>query len=490
MNRRYRLPDCVTALLIAAVTMLNACTTIPQDERLTVDQAIDLAVFAESTDAAFFALNRVIPSFAGLYRDPEGTILVPLTDGSQADAARPLIASYLRKRQVAESGSPETDNIRFVPAKWTWFDLDDYKARLTDVLSLPNMVYLDADEECNCVTIAVSQSDARPAVEQFVQKSGVPASAVRIIERPRIVPAQSLRDQFRPMKGGIRIKFNAFVGFGGYCTQTAVALRAGVLGLIMNSHCTRTQGGVESTEIYQAGLAFQNDFIATETVDPLWTASMPLCPLGKLCRRSDSAFASFASPSDGSLGKLALPTALCTTAPCSLHLTNATDELTITGLFGAPMVGDLRGKIGQTTGHTRGSVTATCIDTNQAPRSIFAPSNLTVLCQNFVGAAFGPGDSGAPVISLLSGNRAVLAGIAWGSGGGSYAFSAISDVEAELGPIALVAPVSTSTPPPPPVFDVCRVERNACMREVASRDGPRPQQCIRQYKGCKYRSSL
>jgi len=490
MNTRMVRRNITAAFLVAAGTLLGACTTIQRVERLTVDQAIDLAVSADSTDSAFFALNRVIPAFGGLYRDAEGTVIVALTDVSQGDAARPLIESYLGKRNAIEGASPGASLIRFTAAKLTWFDLDEYKSRLVDVLSLPNTSYLDADEVCNCITIAVSQNDARAAVASLVEKSGVPSSAVRVIVRPRMIPAVSLQDEFRPTKGGISIKMNMFLGFGGHCTEMAVAMRAGKMGFITDSHCTRTQGGVESTEFYQAGRFLANDFVATETVDPPWIASLPSCPAGMRCRRSDSAFAEFAVPSNGALGKIALPVALCTTAACPLDLRNATDELSIVGLAGAPIVGDVRSKIGRTTGHTRGSVTATCVESSQAPRSIVDPSNFTVLCQHLVGAAFDHGDSGSPVFSLLPGNRAVLAGIAWGfDNAGNYIFSAISDVEAELGPLSLVDPATVTSAPPtqttPSSRGVCEADRDDCMREVARPHGPRPQQCIRAYRGCK-----
>lgn len=477
-------------LPVLAIAALGGCVGLPCADD-PVARSVDRAAHATSIDAAFITLNRLIPSFGGLYRGEKGEVRVLLADPAAEPAARQVIEAYLRTRQAASGHAIENIPIAFAQAKHTWFDLSAYRDGLVDVLSLPGVVYLDADEACNCVTVAVVNKEAKPAAERFIEKAGVPAGVVRIVQHAEFAFAQSLRDQFRPTKGGVRIKFNSFLSFGGSCTETAVALRGGVLGLITNSHCTRTIGGVEQTEIYQAGtVPFGFDFVATELVDPPWTASVPGCPAGRLCRLSDSAFAAFANPLDGAIGKLALPAAMCGNTPCSLQLNNANDELTVVGTSGAPVVGDLLGKIGQTTGFTRGAVTASCVLVNVGARSFLDPANLSLPCQDFVGAAMDHGDSGAPVFSLLPGQRAVLAGIAWGMSVGAtppeFVFSPIGAVESELGTMSLfVPPVGSgggggSRPP----RDDCRLERDACMREVASPHGPRPQQCVQEYRAC------
>lgn len=464
-----------------------------------VARSIDHAARATSTDVAFITLNRLIPSFGGLYRGPKGDVRVALTDASAEPAARPLIEAYLRTRQLIQGNVDEIISISFESAQQTWFDLSAYRDGLVDVLSLPKVVYLDVDEACNCVTVAVENMEAKPAVEQFVKKAGVPTGVVHIVQHDKLVFAQSLRDQFRPTKGGVRIKFNSVLSFGGSCTATAVARRGSVLGLITNSHCTRNIGGVEGTEIYQAGtIPFGFDFVATELVDPPWTAAVPGCPAGRLCRLSDSAFAAFANPADGAIGKIALPAAMCGNTPCSLQMNNPSDDLTIIGTGASPLQGDLLGKIGQTTGFTRGAVTLACVMANVAARSLFDPTNLTLPCQNFVGAALDQGDSGAPVFSLLQGNRAVLTGIAWGmsvsTASPEFVFSSIGAVASELGAISVFVPPSGGggNQPPlgggsgnePPPEEGCRLERNDCMREVATRGGPRPQQCVAQFPEC------
>jgi hypothetical protein len=73
-------------------------------------------------------------------------------------------------------------------------------------------------------------------------------------------------------------------------------------------------------------------------------------------------------------------------------------------------------------------VTNTCVNTN------VSGTNITQLCQNFVSATVGSGDSGSPVFIIGSGDDVALVGILWGSSGSnSFVFSPISQVEQELG---------------------------------------------------------
>ena len=61
-------------------------------------------------------------------------------------------------------------------------------------------------------------------------------------------------------------------------------------------------------------------------------------------------------------------------------------------------------------------------------------TNVTQICQNFVSATVGSGDSGSPVFQIISGNDVRLVGILWGgSGSQSLVFSPLNQIEQELG---------------------------------------------------------
>ena len=61
-------------------------------------------------------------------------------------------------------------------------------------------------------------------------------------------------------------------------------------------------------------------------------------------------------------------------------------------------------------------------------------TNITQLCQSFVSATVGSGDSGSPVFRIDSGNDVDLVGILWGgSGSQTFVYSPLNQVEQELG---------------------------------------------------------
>jgi hypothetical protein len=94
-------------------------------------------------------------------------------------------------------------------------------------------------------------------------------------------------------------------------------------------------------------------------------------------------------------------------------------------------VGQTANKVGRTTGWTQGQVTATCVNTG------VSGSNIVQLCQTFVSAGVGGGDSGSDVFRITSGSSVVLLGVLWGgnSAGTQFVYSPMSGVERDLGPL-------------------------------------------------------
>ena len=67
-------------------------------------------------------------------------------------------------------------------------------------------------------------------------------------------------------------------------------------------------------------------------------------------------------------------------------------------------------------------------------------TNITMLCQDHVSGGSDFGDSGAPVFrwgygNETFGNNVELFGVLWGGNGTSFVFSAMSNIEWELGPL-------------------------------------------------------
>ena len=88
-------------------------------------------------------------------------------------------------------------------------------------------------------------------------------------------------------------------------------------------------------------------------------------------------------------------------------------------------------KVGRTTGWTQGAVTNTCVNTG------VSGTKIVQLCQTFVSAGVGAGDSGSDVFGLTGGSSVRLLGVLWGgnSGGTLFVYSPITQVEQELGPL-------------------------------------------------------
>jgi len=97
---------------------------------------------------------------------------------------------------------------------------------------------------------------------------------------------------------------------------------------------------------------------------------------------------------------------------------------------GGEIVGDVANKVGRTTGWTQGVITNTCVNTG------VSGSNIVQLCQNFVSAGVGAGDSGSDVF-LDTGSGVRLLGVLWGGNGAGtqFVYSPIANVEQELGPL-------------------------------------------------------
>ena len=502
-QNRFRSSLLCIAIIAFLAAIYAAQGQRPPTEGPPPESVDDLPSQAGSLDVAFLRLNLKIPSFAGMYWE-KGILKVHLQNLSEAEAARPHILKFLRDNYPANDKENASPKLEFQAAKteFTWFDIFHFKEALRDVLTIHDTVYLDADESCGCVTVAISSELARPLVENFIKLAGVPAHAVRVQLTNPLSPWQNLKGNFRPMVGGIQIRndgnFFSFLGLGigGTCTMTIVGTRFGIAGIITASHCTRVQGGVEATSFFQSGGGlFGGDYVAHESADPAWTPGIPGCPTGSLCRGSDSAFAVVdIGNQNAALDAIARPDILClapaapaSSTPCSLNLPSLTSMLTVTGVAGPPMMGTVVTKVGRSTGWTGGPVTATCI----TPAGTFVALCTTTAT---VGGTFG--DSGAPVFTIPTGagataTTATLVGLTWGGtstpASSSMAFSPIGAIVSDLSPLALFPPASAGVPtgpPPSPCVKGCGAARDACMKSVAGPGGPRPHDCVLDYHEC------
>ena len=313
---------------------------------------------------------------------------------------------------------------------------EDLKVQARPVFEVQGVVFTDSNEQSGLLDIGVDNEGRRKAVEQRLKQQGISLSSVNILVTQPIVFAATLRDNVRPLEGGLQI---AFVdgGLAYYCTLGFNAVRDGVNGFLVNSHCTTDQFKLDGTEHYQPWLSPSSNLAGSEIADP----PSFKCVRGKKCRYSDAAYDQLAAGVESALGSIARPDGV------------NNGSLTIAGSFnivgeagGNAAVGAILNKVGRTTGHTQGLVSRSCVDTG------VSGSNILLLCQDFVDAGVGGGDSGSPVYEITPDatddpNNVTLYGILWGgaSDGSYFVYSPIANVESELGAL------TTFGAAPPPV---------------------------------------
>jgi hypothetical protein len=370
----------------------------------------------KSIDDRFADIGRAAPGFGGMFVRG-GALNVYLVDRAQQAAARRTIESVFGADAVPAGG------VRFLAADYSFSQLKAWQQRANALFELPGVVTTDVDEAANRVAVGVESASAARAAANELAAAGIPAGAVRIDVVGQIYALATLRDRVRPLVGGLQIRFDGFL-----CTLSYNATHATLGdGFVVNSHCTTNRGTVDGTLYYQPLDQVADQFIGTEVLDPPFFRRTNDCPRGRLCRWSDAAYASRASGVSATRGAVAK-----TTGPNNGSLEIAGSFTIGSELSGNSTVGTTLNKVGRTTGWTRGNVTNSCVDTG------VSGTRIVVLCQDFVSAGVGGGDSGSPVFRVVSGDTVELSGTLWGgnSAGTSFVYSPMTNIERELGALA------------------------------------------------------
>lgn len=401
-TRKIALRLCsLTSLAVAA-----ACS----DAAGPRDAAAPISILQTRQAPDVGTLTRALPGFGGLFID-QGVPTVYLTDVGQSGVAERLLGDFARARGAAK--------IRVLPAQFAYRDLDRWSQDVSnEAFAQGGVVFVDLDEATNRVLVAVERGASHANVRNLAARLGVPVEAVVVRETDPIHFVATLRDQVRPVVAGLQIHFGNFL-----CSIGFNAVSGGQNSFVTASHCTNRQGGVEGTQYFQSLASQANSFIGTEVADPTYFRKNG-CPNGRICRFSDASRAAYAAGVEFALGGIAR-----TNEPNN-------GSLEITGTFSVTseataIVGDVANKVGRTTGWTQGAVTNTCVNTG------VSGSRIVLLCQTFVSAGVGGGDSGSDVFGLSGGSRVSLLGILWGGNGAGtlFVYSPMSGIERELGPL-------------------------------------------------------
>jgi len=359
------------------------------------------------------SLTRALPGFGGLFVD-HGVPTVYLTDLGQQHLADQLLGGFARARGAA--------GIRVLAARFAYRDLDKWFQQVSEeAFTQGGVVFVDLDEAANRVLVGVERGSSHANIRSLAARLRVPVEALTVRDVEPIHQLAELQDQVRPVVAGLQINFPGFL-----CSLGFNAVSGGQNSFVTASHCTTTQGGVEGTQYFQSLSSQPNSFIGTEVADPNYVRGKgknSTCPKGRRCRMSDASRAAYAAGVPFILGGIAQ-----TSGPNN-------GSLTIIGTFtivgeGGEIVGDVANKVGRTTGWTQGIITNTCVNTG------VSGSNIVQLCQDFVSAGVGAGDSGSDVF-LDTAAGVQLLGVLWGGNGAGtqFVYSPIANIEQELGPL-------------------------------------------------------
>jgi hypothetical protein len=377
---------------------------------------------ARPLDDPIAHMAKTAPAFGGMFiRD--GVLNVYMTDrgaSARAAATRALGQSFDRSRL------PRT--VRVLKARYSFARLERWQNRVTArLLGLPGVVMTDVDDTKNRLTVGVTSGRARSTVRARLAKLHVPREAVRIQAATGLDAQSSLNDFHRPLVGGLQIEFPRQIG-NGFCTLGFNAVRNGVSGYLVNSHCTTIQGGIEGTIHYQPDQTSPANRIGVEVADPVYFRG-GYCFPGLRCRFSDTAFFKRDAGVTASQGYIAK------SDPSPSTGWNG-DLYRITGKSNA-IVGEFVEKVGRTTGRSGATVDRTC------GNFLVNGTNISLLCQSTAQLFSLGGDSGSPVFTP-SGSDVTVRGEVWGGNAstGETSFSPITSIQrpTEMGPISICAP--------------------------------------------------
>jgi hypothetical protein len=398
-------------------------------------------------------LRKSIPSYIGLSITPEHEIKLTLSNRDDFQKARDLATARLA--QALREGPNETNRelgrapFSFVEAPLGPQELIDARAKMRDVLDLPKTVYMGIDQSCGCIVVGILDSSAEASVRSFATQQGLPLAAVKTVVTPPIVKFASLTDWFRPAMGGVQIQFSDGPGlFDCSLGLPVFSFSQAKWGFLTASHCTAgTRGAMLGTWIAQPGGAVAwGDKIGVESMDRAMfgTLTDSRCSSGRTCRLSDAAFIAFDKADLGIIGRIIRPQNRCVgTSSCDVGVLRKTDDIRVVLADAsdpnfAPMIGDVIEKVGRTTGWSSGALSLNCVNV-KVTNDDGTDSGMTIICQNLVLAASGPGDSGSPVFAFnQTTGTAMFEGILWGGAtdGSNFVYSPVSGIETDLGTFA------------------------------------------------------
>jgi hypothetical protein len=376
-------------------------------------------------DDLFAEVAALAPGFGGLFLDKDGILNVylldPAAEGAKTAAIDAIAAVFGPDRfPLAE--------VRTLQGTYSFSQLHEWRKDLRrDVLGLRGVTTLDIHDFTFRLMIGVEATEVETRVEEELARLAIPREAVDLWVEPPVEPILTLRQYYRPIRGGFQVTFNP----GYTCTLGFNAVDSSNRSLLVTaSHCSSVQGEFDNDLVYQPTVDAQhNNLIGAEFSDPPFWTGAP-CPDQRRCRWSDSLLAVKSAAVSADKGGVARTTGLG-----SITVDGTYPRFRITAENQRPSSGETLNKMGKSTGWTQGPVDLVCVDVDVV-------GDRTLLCQDRVAANVSEGDSGAPVFRITNSpaQRDVkLYGLVWAKEGNAFWFSAMYNVQLDLGQLKTCA---------------------------------------------------
>lgn len=404
-------------------------------------------VYAEERRAIELARNT--PELAGFYFDTTANVIVLLKGVATSMSARNLLLPMFGKELSRGRRRNPAADVIVRTADYSFLELKGWRDRLmnADILTTPGVVWLDLDEFQNRVVLGMDVGADPGAPRAMAQRLGIPSKALEFEMTGPYVPQQTLRDEFRPIQGGIQIqrvsgasRIGCTLGFTAQWNTQQVFLTAG--------HCSPNPTETDSVAQFQplAPLTHADSLTTSPIGREILQNSTP-CGTRR-CSYSDAAIYGLIPTAVWGLGRVAHPASGCFPGPCTPPVLTLGPQpyWVIDTTHESFVVGELVSQIGSATGWSQGSVQRTCVN-------VTPTSGVQYNCQMFASYGSNDGDSGAPILLDIQGgadSTVTLGGIHSGRSGNNAVFSPWSGIVQDYGSLAVVtAPQDTARPPVP-----------------------------------------
>jgi hypothetical protein len=412
--------------------------------------ATDLPSGVITMDDLVARMGDRVPAFGGMFVDePSDILYVYMVPGQSGDVATldQVITDVLKE------GRPPEHRLVPLAARYSFRQLKAWHDCLSpQVLAIPGTVFTDISQMRNRMEVGIESPSLIPVIAALLTGLDIPREAVDLeVTTPRTWPVtapqsdtdqstldevlagKTLRDEFRPLVGGLQIKI-AVTGLASasICTMGFLATLEKKLGLVTNDHCIQehNQRHLNLNRVYQPTIDAQYE-VATGSVDPDFFKKdqNPACPADRFCRYSDSAFATLNDKANDPVGYIA--------KPASGSEWDGTTKFRIVGTAKS-VEGMAVTRVSSQSGVDNGKISNTCQNLKATEKG--KDTGTTFLCQTTVSwdIKVVSGDSGSPVFTTnRENNDVMLLGILWSDSGVS-SIDQVKITGTELGPQLLV----------------------------------------------------